>query len=260
MNVSVNGPRCLVMDDHGYLVTISNSDKSIVRFYPDNLTQISQSPSLNFNIGPNSIAYYQGAYYVGFVTYILVIDSNNMTQIHNISTSLLNGVRDMIFLHSGQLMIVSSADNDRLLFFNRSNVEPHNYDLIGFRNVTYKTPHGLFYIDDNVFYAISFYSHDVYSYSNEGNVTEWTEELVLNASSVVPPNNGNHFSVDECGRYWMSLGPHGIWILDSQSSILGMINVTGANIYDTLIDKKHVMYISDYPSNRIIRIDPHIQC
>ena len=82
----VNGPRCLVMDNHGYLVTISYSNKSIVRFHPDNLTLVSPSPSLIFTHDPRSIAYNNGAYFVGFATYILVVDSNTMTQIHNIST------------------------------------------------------------------------------------------------------------------------------------------------------------------------------
>ena len=259
-NVSVDHPLSLLLDDHNYLATVSYANKSIVRFYPDNLTQINQPASPSFVDNPRSLAYHDGAYFVGFKSYILVVLSNNMTQIHNISASVLDGVRDMVFLRNGQLMIVSSADNDRLLLFNRSNVEPHNYDLIGFRNVTYKTPHGLLYIDDASFYAISYTSNNVYMYSNAGNATEWTESLALNASSVTGFSGGTYLSTDECDRFWLSLQSHGIWIFDSQGSHLGTLNITGVSMYDTLIDKNYVMYISDYASNRIIRIDPHIQC
>lgn len=257
---SVSGPRCLVIDNHGYLVTVSFSDKSIVRFHADNLTRIEQPVPAVFSDRPRSIAYNNGAYYVGFAKYILVVDNSNMTQIHNISSSLLNGVRDMIFLRNGQLMIVSSADNNRTLFFNRSNVEPHNYDFIGFRNVGYGTPHGLLSINDASFYAISHMSNNVYAYSNAGNATEWMESLVLNASSVTGFSGGSHLSMDKCDRFWLSLGSHGIWIFNSQGSHLGTLNMTSVDVYDTLILDNHLIYVSDYSSNRIIRIDPHIRC
>ena len=113
-NVSVDHPLSLLLDDHNYLATVSYANKSIVRFYPDNLTQINQPASPSFVDNPRSLAYHEGAYFVGFKSYILVVLSNNMTQIHNISASVLDGVRDMVFLRNGQLMIVSSADNDRL--------------------------------------------------------------------------------------------------------------------------------------------------
>ena len=119
-HADVPSPTCLLLDNHGYLVTVSQTNRSIVRFHPDTLTRIDQPPSPVFSQNPESIAHYRGAYYVTFSDYILVVDSSNMSQIHNISTSSLMGPRDMIFLNDGQQMIVASTYGGTLVFFNRS--------------------------------------------------------------------------------------------------------------------------------------------
>ena len=147
--VPVNKPLCLLLDDHGYLVTASQSDRTILRFDPNNLTRISQPPSPIFSQAPNSLAHRRGAYYVGFDQSISVVDSSNMSQIHNITTSYLSGTRDMIFLNDGQLMIVLSTGNGVILFFNRSSPTSYNYDFIGYQYVSGGNPHGLFHVDDS---------------------------------------------------------------------------------------------------------------
>ena len=157
-------------------------------------------------------------------------------------------------------MIVASADNHLLLFFNRSNTMPHDYDFIGLRNVGYKTPHGLVYINDTFFYAISYSNNSVYAYSNAGNATEWTEKLVLNASSLAPTSDGNHLLLDDCDRYWLSLGKYGVRIFNSQGASFGTLQPTNSSIFDTLMLDNYVTYLSDIQSHRIIRIDPQIQC
>ena len=106
--VSIPDPSSLLIDDHGYLVTLSVGAKPIVRFYPNNLTTVNQPPSPTFTVASNNIAYDSGAYYVGFSNYILVVDSSNMSQIQNISTNSSSTTRDMIFLNGGQQMIVAS--------------------------------------------------------------------------------------------------------------------------------------------------------
>ena len=201
----VNGPRCLVMDDHGYLVTVSHTDQSIVSFHSNNLTKIDQSPSSLFSGHPMALAYHNGAYYVAFDYYILVVDSNTMTLLHNISASALQGARDMIFLSDGQQMIVTAAYSNCLIFFNRSSPTSHNYDFIGYQNVSCQGPHGLFFVDDGLFYAISFYNNTVYKYSKPGNATGCSETLAATASSVSSAY-GNHVTIDGCDRYWLSLG------------------------------------------------------
>ena len=109
-------------------------------------------------------------------------------------------------------------------------------------------------------YATSWGNNTVYAYSTAGNVTSWTEKLVLNASSVAVVSNGNHVSIDECGRYWFSLGIYGLMIFSSQGSLLGTLKPTGSDIFDAVISENYVIYLSDSLGNRIIHIDPNIQC
>ena len=261
MYAIVRQPRSLVLDNHGYLVTASKTDRCILRFHPNNLTGVSQPPSPIFLQDPSMIAYHSGVYYVGFYSYTLAVDSTNMSQIHNISTSFLKDIRDIIFLSDGQLMIVASHGNNRLVFFNRSSSMPHNYDFVGFQNVTYPYPHGLFFGNDTLFYLTSWQDNTVYTYSYAGNITQWTEKLVLNASSVASSPNGYHVWVDNSGRYWFGLAGYGAKIFDSHGVFRGSLYPSGYYIFDILILDNFVVYLTDLTSTgKIIRIDPNISC
>src|SRR5262249_6314519 len=114
----VANPRCIVFDNHGYLVTVSYTNNTIIRFYATNLTIVDQPIPPIFNDNPTNLAYYNETYYVGFSYYILVINSNNFTILNNITSSYLNGVRDMMFINNGEIMIVASTQRGSLVFFN----------------------------------------------------------------------------------------------------------------------------------------------
>ena len=120
---------------------------------------------------PQSLAYHNGAYYVGFTAYILVLDSSSMSQIDNISPSALNSARDIILLNNGQLMTVFSSHNQRLLFFSSSSSIPHSYEFIDYQDVTCTKPHGLFYGNNTYFYLTSCGGSTLYAYSYAGNIT-----------------------------------------------------------------------------------------
>jgi hypothetical protein len=259
-SASVLSPRCLVLDNHDYLVTISETNNSIVRFYSTNLTLITQPSPPNFSSTPLTITYYNDAYYVGFNLFIMVIDSNNFTLLNNITTSWLNGTRGMMFLYSGQIMVVVSTTNGFLLFFNRSSNVSRNYNFFYQQAVNYTNPHGLWYINDTYFYATSWADNTIYSYSAVKNSTTWTQKLFLNASSVAGSSNGNHLTIDECGRYWFSLGSWGVRIFNNQGSLLGNITQTNSSFFDTLITDDYVIYLSDTTKNQVTRIDLNIRC
>ena len=166
----VNGPRCLVMDNHGYLVTLSYSDHIIVRFSLHNLTQIDEPPSPVFSDNPFTVAHYNGAYYVGFHNDILVVHSDNMTIIHNISSSSLEGSRDMIFLNDGQQMVATSGLQRSLIVLQPiGSPSSYNYELVGYLNVGCSYPHGLFRVNDALFYVTSFSDNAVYSLLEDRN-------------------------------------------------------------------------------------------
>ena len=255
----VNGSRCLALDNHGYLVTVSHTDQTIVRFYANNLTQVDQSPPSLFSDSPLALTYHNEAYYVGFDYYILVVDSNNMTLMHNISTSALNGTRDIMFLNKGQQMIVTATYSNRLVFFNRSSLTSHNYDYMGYQDVSCPGPHGLSYVDDGLFYVTSFYNSTVYKYSASENGTAWNETLAVTPSPVAS-SSGNHVTMDGCDRYWLSLGAGGVQVFDRAGLLVNLILPTGSNIFDALVLDNYVIYLSDNGGNTILRLDPNIHC
>jgi sugar lactone lactonase YvrE len=73
-------------------------------------------------------------------------------------------------------------------------------------------------------------------------------------------SNCNHVKIDECGRFWFSLGDYGVKIYDNQGLFLGNLTFTNTSIFDTIITDDYIIYLSDTRSNRVIRIDPDIQC
>jgi hypothetical protein len=81
------------------------------------------------------------------------MNSNDFTILQNITTPLLSVVRDMMSLNSGQIL------------FNPSG----NYNLFYEEKVDYTDPHGLRYVNDSYFYAISWNDNTIYSYSTINN-------------------------------------------------------------------------------------------
>jgi hypothetical protein len=137
---------------------------------------------------------------------------------------------------------------------------PHHYNLIGYQTVNGSLPHGLFHGNDTFFYLTSWQDNTVYTYSNAGNITSWRETLLLNARPLVNSSNGHHVSIDNTGRYWFSLGDYGTKIFDAQRSLLGTLHPTNSLIFDTLITDNYVIYLADIALDRIIRIEPNLQC
>ena len=119
-NLNVIKPRCLVIDNHGYLVTIRNMQSLLVRYDPRNLTLIDQTPLVASY--PLTITFSDGAYYIAsYFNNITVINSTTLATVNMISSSYINKPRDIIFINNGNTMIIASSGNNFLLFFNRSN-------------------------------------------------------------------------------------------------------------------------------------------
>ena len=255
---TVNAPRCLVMDDHGYLVTISYSDKSIVRLYAENMTRVTVPASPIFSEAPWSLSYCNGAYYVAFGYQILILDSTNMSVLQTLTGGLVVQPRDMTFLNGGKQMVAVSSDYFLLLFFNRSSSTSYDYTFIGSQPVNCSYPSGLFHVNDTFFVLSSWADNKIFTYSNPVNATSWTETLVINAWPMTGSPNGNHIAIDRNGRYWFSMGTYGVLIFDSQGVLLGTIKPPVTSIFDTLILDDYVIYFSDYEAGRIIRFDPNM--
>ncbi len=253
-------PRCIVLDNYGYIVTVSQVNYTIVRLYSTNLTVVKQPVSPKFTSQPTTIAYYDETYYVGFDFFILAIDSRNLSILSNITAPYLSGARGMIFLDNGQTMVVASAYNRWILFFNRSDSVSKNYSCFYQQNVTYAYPHVFWYVNDTYFYLTSWQNNSIYSYSAINNSRTWKENLFINASSIASTPSGNHLVVDECDRYWFALGVYGIRIFDKQGVLLGNFTMINSTIFDVIISDDYVVYLSDTELNRVSRMDLKIQC
>lgn len=256
ISVQILQPRCLTFDNHGYLVTVSDTQPTLFRLHSNNLTIVTELQPPIFDQTCNSITYDDEKYFLGFDRFLLILNSNNFTILHNITVSLFNGIRDMGFLNNGQTLLVLSSINQLLLFFNQSN----NYSFIAAQLVTYASPHGLHIVNDNFFYVTSWNENSIYSYTKTSSGLFWREQLFINAAPITSRIGGGHLTVDDCNRVWFSLGHNSLKIFNNQGVFLQNLTQITPFIFDTIITDNYVLYISDLVSNRIVRIKPNIEC
>ena len=258
---SVLAPRCLAIDDYGYIVGISGTNKSVIRLYPNNLTVVSYPVPPILGSGPSTLAYYDGAYYIGFYSSVSVMLSSNLTIIGSMTAPALALIRDMTFVNGGRTMIVVATAPSFLYFFQRSSNAVRNFTFAYKQLANYINPHGLFYINDTFFYATSWHDNTIYSYSNPSSNGTWTEALVMDVSPTTNASDGNHITIDAYGRTWFSLGQFGLRVYSSQGVWLGSISMpTGSSIFDARVTEDYVIYYSDSQLNRIVRIAPDVSC
>ena len=257
-SVNLSSPRCLVIDDHGFLVTVQEIGSNLSRFNPHNLSLIDSTTFSGYFM--ENIAYHQGAYFISTQNNsILIINSNNLTLINKIAASGLDRVRDMMFLKDGQTMVVASANNRMLSFFNRSSISPRNYTHMSNLTTSFSAPHGLTYVNDTFFYATSWDLRSIYSFASSDGVT-WNETLFVNATSMSSNRWGAHVMIDDCQRRWFSTSDKGLLIYNSQGQLLETFNSTWNGIFDAIFLDNYVMLLSDRIANKTIRLDPQIQC
>ena len=255
--VSITNPRCLILTDNGLLVTLSH-DKGLLLEY--NATDLTISRELKLSIeNPYNLAYHDGFYYIGYdSTDILVVNSAAFIETNSISSPHIHAVRDIIFLKGGETMVVVSSWRNSLLFFGSVNSSKTNYTFLFNQSVTYDHPHGLLYINDTFFYATSWTSRTIYSYSAV-NSTFWKETLFINASSVPIYKSGGHVMLDEDGNFWFVLGSAGFYIFDHQGDPIGSYKPSQTSrVFDGIFAENYVLYVSNWSPHEIIRIDPNI--
>ncbi|CAF3471118.1 unnamed protein product [Rotaria socialis] len=252
---TVSYSRSMFIDNHGYLVTVSQGMSTLVRLYSGNLSVVSNPSCQPFNDMPYGIAYYNETYYVAFTNYILAIDSNNLTILQNITASYLKGARYMIFSSNGELMIATSMSNSYLLFFNQTGNRSSNYSFIKSQLVNYSNPYGLWYVNDSYFYVTSLTGNAIYAYSAINNSLVWQERLLFYVYASPSTNSAINLTIDQYNRYWVSSGSNGVQIYNNQGILMGTIKNICPFAFDVLITSDYVLYVSCFNSNQIWRID-----
>ena len=255
-NLNIIKPRCLVIDNHGYLVTISVTSPYLVRYDPINLTLIDQTqliaPSLR------TITFYDEAYYIasnqGNIT---VINSNTLATNNVITSSYISKPRDMIFINNGNTMIVASLGNNFLVFLNRSNATSTYYTYVYRVSFSHSSPHGLWHVNDSFFYVTSYDNNTIFSYALV-NSTTWFGKLVVDARNMVSISGGIHVTVDPHDRLWFSLQNGSLLIYDNQGVFLQSFFYSSVPVYDLLITDNYIIYLSSDSTDRVLRFDPNI--
>ena len=264
-SVNTSKPRCLIVDNNNYLVTVEDRGNLLSRFHLINLTQVDQTNISGATF--MSITYHQEAYFIGRNDdSVLVLNSNNLSILTTITSSNIRGIRDMIFLQNGAMLVLTSPDNNNILFFNRSSNSSYNYSYMYNRSTAshYLWAHGLWAINDSFFYLATWDRDTVYSYSTTNYLT-WTETLVIDASIITnitgTGGSGSHLTIDECERKWFSILNSGLLVYDHQGSFLTNFNhFVGKGLFDMIFLDNYVMYLSDNIGGRILRLDPGIVC
>ena len=250
-------PRCLALDNHGYLVTVQYGANVIMRYSSPDLILIDRIPLSESEA--KSITFHDNAYYVGTDSKsIEVVDSNSLLTVNVITDPTMSGVRDIVFLHDGDTMVVSSINNQKILFFKRASASSVDYTLSYEISTSYPAPHGLWYVNDSFFYATSWDANSVYSYTTEDGVT-WTEKLFADVS-LVADGGVSHVMVDACERRWVSRADSTLFIYDSEGKLIGKFGLASVGIFDAMFLDNYVLYVTDLWGGKIMRLDPGIKC
>ena len=263
-SVNVSQPRCLVVDNNNYLVTVPDHGNLLSRFRLSDLSIVDQTNISGATL--MSITYQQGAYYLGRNDdSVLVLNSSSLLILNTITSPAIRGIRDIIFLQDGQMFVLTSPDNSKLHFFNRSSSSPFNYSyMYSFSTVgRYAWPHGLRRVNDSFFYVVTWDYDSIYSYSTVDHLT-WTETLVINASVITnqfgSSGTGSHLTIDECDRKWFSILNFGLIVYSAQGTPLANFIFVGRGLFDMIFLDNYVMYLSDRDGGRILRLQPALLC
>ncbi|UJR29432.1 hypothetical protein I4U23_010644 [Adineta vaga] len=244
----INRPRCLLLDDDNLVATIEEGNVNsyyFTRFDPVSLV-VQQRKLLNAK--PASLLYRNSKYFISWddlniINVYNITNGNSSLQfLNNITASPMNmaAIREMIFLNSGQTMVVASAGNNLLFFY--SLIYDSFYNMTSYISVTYGGPHGLYGINDTSFYAIP-----------------WNNPVIFANTTIKRTIYGSHITIDDCNRRWITLYNYGIKIYDENGISLGNL-ISNVPYFDTLILDNYVLIISSLGSSIITRIDPQIQC
>ncbi|CAF1464393.1 unnamed protein product [Adineta steineri] len=258
----VSNPRDAIIDNNGYLVTIETYNNTLIRFDPVtlNITKTVSIRSLPKNVEEDVVTYFNGSYYIiAHSGPLTVIDSKNLTVISNISTSTI-GIRDIIFLNNGQMMVVCSCDNNSLVFLNRTSLEPIKYNFAFRQSTSFACPHGMWRVNDTFFYVTAYTNMSLHSFSSNGNLGHWNETLAFMTSSGQSGSGAARVTIDGSGRFWFAYETDTVLIYDQEGRQLGNLTIPNSQIFDIKIMDNYLMYFTAAKTSQVMRLDPNIQC
>ncbi|UJR11728.1 hypothetical protein I4U23_015909 [Adineta vaga] len=258
VSVNISHPRDIVTDSYDHIASIEEFTNDLVRFDPTNLTIIDRSSIL---IPPQmTMTFFNNAYYIAsYSGFIIVIDSQNLTMISNFSSSVY-GLRGIIFVNQGQMMILTSFENNCLVFLNRTSLFPIQYQYSFRQTTSFPGPHGIWRMNDSFFYVTSYTNNALYSYRTNDCGRSWNETFVLQMAYMNSGSANSRLTIDECNRFWFAFETDTILIYDQNGTMLGNWILPNSLVFDVKIMNNYLMYVSESNRNRIRRFQPAIQC
>ena len=85
----------------------------------------------------------------------------------------------------------------------------------------------------------------------------WNENLFVNGATVQSPGQGSHVMIDDCQRKWLSMFNAAFLTFDNHGNLLGNFTPPWNKAFDAIFTRNYVMYVSDWQSNRLIRLVHH---
>ncbi|CAF1339797.1 unnamed protein product [Adineta ricciae] len=253
---NVSNPRDAIIDNNSYLVTVEESTNYFIRFNSKNLTRITYRSFLN--PVQTTVVLFNNVYYTANIAgIIMAIDSQTLSILSNISTGV-SGIRGMIFLNDGETMVVTACESNKVVFLNRTSISPISYNISFSKNAAFKCPHGIWRVNDSVFYVTSNTNNSLHLFRRNGSHKEWDETFVLKMSAVF--GNSARLTIDECNRFWFTFETDTILIYHQNGTKLASWTIPSSAIFDIKIMSNYLMFITESNTGRARRIQPNIQC
>ncbi len=215
--VSVQSPRCLIIDIFGYLLTLEaiSSTTYSNRYDRSSLTLV-QSAALSMTYtAVGMLMYYNGMIFVSpHYNTIYIFEHINFGLLGTINCgSSISQPRDTIFIENQNMLIIASQNTNQLFFvlFN----SPTNYTcLSGLSLPNGDDPQALLKVNDTFFYVTSWGTKCVYSYHYNGGV--WIPSLFANVTQSTGPSitGLGHLQIDNLQRRWVMAVGIGLVVYD----------------------------------------------
>jgi hypothetical protein len=258
--VSVQSPRCLIIDIFGYLLTLEakNSTTYMNRYDRTSLTLVQSTGLAMSYTSVGMLMYYNGMIFVSpHYNTIYIFDHIKFGLLGTINCGLsISQPRDIIFIENQKTLIIASQNTNKLFFvlFN----SPTNYTCLnGLSLPNGGDPQALLKINDTFFYVTSWGTKCVYSYYYNGVV--WISSLFANVTQTVGSSitGLGHLQIDNLQRRWVMAVGFGLVVYDQWGTFLGLWKFGNAP-YDIYISNDYRLVVSDYGNSSLTLYEPNI--
>jgi hypothetical protein len=256
--ISLQDPRCLVLDIFGYLLTLEvvSNTTFINRYDRTNLNLIQHTALQMPYTTSGMLSYFNGMVFISpNYNTISIFDHVNFNLLGVINCgSNIGQPRDIIYIENQRLMIIASQAPFNGLYFVHFD-SPTNYTCLNGTSLS-GGPQAILKINETFFYVTTWAGHCIYAYSFNGQV--WIRSLFVNITQTLGNSGVNigHIQIDNLQRRWVMVVGFGLVIYDEWGTFLGMWKF-GTSPFDIFISNDYRLIISDYGNSSLTLYEPN---